>query len=61
MNPDRFDMMNEDELRRELRVSRAALIKAKETIHDLHGDVAWEIYDKHSPEMKQINAALGNP
>jgi hypothetical protein len=36
----------------------AALIKARETIRALHGDVAWEIYEKHSPEMKQIDAAL---
>lgn len=35
-----------------------ALKKARETIHALHGDVAWEIYEKHSPEMKQIDAAL---
>ncbi len=36
----------------------AALLKAKETIHALHGEIAWEIYALHSPEMKQINAAL---
>ncbi len=35
-----------------------ALFKAKDTIHAFHGEVAWDIYDKHSPEMKQINSAI---
>jgi ABC-type nitrate/sulfonate/bicarbonate transport system substrate-binding protein len=37
-----------------------ALRKARETIHALHGDAAWEIYEKHSPEMREIDAALSN-
>lgn len=37
---------------------KQALLKAKETIKAWHGDIAWDIYDKNSPEMKQINAAL---
>jgi len=36
----------------------AALKLAKNTIKYLHGPVAWEIYDKASPEMKVINAAI---
>ena len=36
----------------------AALLTARDTIKALHGPVAWDIYDQHSPEMKQINAAL---
>ena len=35
-----------------------ALRKAHETIHLMHGDIAWEIYNECSPEMKQINAAI---
>jgi hypothetical protein len=35
-----------------------ALQKAKETIKAFHGDVGWEIYNKKSPEMKQINEAI---
>lgn len=35
-----------------------ALEKAKETIRAWHGPVAWEIYDRASPEMKMINAAI---
>ncbi len=39
-----------------------ALVKAKETIRALHGETAWDIYDRCSPEMKIINAALdGQP
>ena len=38
---------------------RSALMRAKDTIKALHGDIAWDIYDQHSPEMKQINHALG--
>ncbi len=34
-----------------------ALIKAKETIKALHGDVAWGLY-QNSPEMKKINSAI---
>lgn len=36
----------------------AALRKAKETIRALHGEVAWDIYDRCSPEMKQINKTI---
>lgn len=35
-----------------------ALKTAKETIRAWHGPNAWEIYDRASPEMKVINAAL---
>lgn len=35
-----------------------ALIKAKETIKAFHGEVAWDIYNEHSPEMKAINQAI---
>lgn len=35
-----------------------ALLVAKTTIHALHGDVAWDIYDRCSPEMKTINSAI---
>ena len=35
-----------------------ALICARGTIRALHGPIAWDIYDTHSPEMRQINAAL---
>ena len=34
------------------------LIAAKELIKFYHGDPGWDIYDKHSPEMKAINAAI---
>ena len=37
---------------------RGALEKARETIQALHGQEAWDIYEQHSPEMKQIDAAL---
>jgi len=40
-------------------ILRSALMTAKDTIKALHGDVAWDIYDQHSPEMKRINWALG--
>ncbi len=40
---------------------RKALQEAKECIHTWHGVEAWEIYEKHSPEMKFINAALNPP
>lgn len=36
----------------------AALKEAKEIIHLMHGDLAWGIYDQHSPEMKRINGAI---
>ncbi len=36
----------------------AALERAKECIKIWHGDIAWEVYDKHAPEMKLINAAI---
>lgn len=35
-----------------------ALKEAKEIIRIMHGDLAWGIYDQHSPEMKRINNAL---
>ena len=35
-----------------------ALLCAKVTIHAFHGEVAWDIYEKHSPEMKRINGAI---
>ena len=37
-----------------------ALETAKETIKAWHGpdDTTWELYDKHSPEMKCINEAI---
>jgi hypothetical protein len=28
------------------------------TIHEWHGDVAWDIYAEHSPEMKKLHATL---
>lgn len=34
-----------------------ALITAKETIHALHGDCLWNLYQQ-SPEMQKINAAI---
>jgi hypothetical protein len=36
----------------------AALKKAKRTIQAWHGKDGWEIYDRYSPEMKIINAAI---
>ncbi|HVT36320.1 MAG TPA: hypothetical protein VHE37_12075 [Nevskiaceae bacterium] len=36
----------------------AALKDARETIRTWHGPVAWEIYDKESPEMKRLNSAI---
>lgn len=35
-----------------------ALKTAKETIRLWHGPVSWDIYDRASPEMKAINAAI---
>lgn len=35
-----------------------ALKDAKKTIRAWHGEVAWDIYDSHSPEMKRLNAAI---
>lgn len=42
------------------RVLVEALKKAKETIRFMYGngDIGWDIYDRASPEMKQINTAL---
>lgn len=37
---------------------RVALREAIDVIHTWHGDVAWDIYANHSPEMKRLNAAL---
>ena len=37
---------------------RAALIQAVEVIKDWHGEEAFDIYYKHSPEMKLIREAL---
>jgi hypothetical protein len=37
---------------------KGALSTAWATIHALHGYVGWNEY-QHSPEMKEINAALG--
>lgn len=36
----------------------AALRRAKETIRVWHGPNAWDIYDRVSPEMVAINAAI---
>lgn len=36
----------------------AALREAVELIHAWHGDVAWEIYNHDSPEMKRIHATI---
>ncbi len=36
----------------------AALVEARETIRIFHGAAAWDIYDRCSPEMQRINAAL---
>ncbi len=35
-----------------------ALKTARLTIKALHGIEAWSIYEKHSPEMKLIDAAI---
>lgn len=35
-----------------------ALKTAKDTIRAWHGPNDWEIYDRSSPEMKAINAAI---
>jgi hypothetical protein len=40
-------------------IALEALTKAVETIRALHGKVGWEIYNEHSPEMKQIYIAIG--
>lgn len=45
-------------LRREIRELRIALKEAIDTIHTWHGDIAWDIYYEHSPEMKRIRAPL---
>lgn len=37
---------------------RDALAEAKGLVEFYHGEPAWDIYDKNSPEMKRINAAL---
>lgn len=37
---------------------RNALKAAVEVIHAWHGDVSWDIYINHSPEMKPIREAL---
>lgn len=36
----------------------AALTEAIQLIRIWHGEEAWDIYAKHSPEMKRLNAAL---
>lgn len=35
-----------------------ALRWAKKIIRSWHGEIAWDIYDKSSPEMKAINSAI---
>ena len=35
-----------------------AVVVARQTIKALHGPVAWDIYEKHSPEMRTTDAAL---
>ena len=35
-----------------------ALKEARELIKFYHGEPAWDIYDKQSPEMKRINNAI---
>ena len=35
-----------------------ALLEAKKTIRAMHGELAWEIYEHNSPEMRKINAAI---
>jgi len=41
-----------------IRTLEIALVRARATIRALHGETAWDIYDTHSPEMKEINSAL---
>ena len=36
----------------------SALKHARTLIHIWHGDAGWDIYDRHSPEMRGINAAI---
>ena len=38
--------------------AQLALLCAKETIHAFHGELAWDIYETNSPEMKLINDAI---
>ena len=45
-------------LREANEILRAALADARVTIKALHGPIAWDIYEAHSPEMVRINAAL---
>lgn len=45
-------------LQAENEMLRDALVVARATIKAWHGSVGWEIYEKESPEMKVINAAL---
>ena len=45
-------------MERALDVAVEALNGAITTIHSWHGDVAWDIYAAHSPEMKRITDAL---
>jgi hypothetical protein len=40
------------------RVLVEALKDARLTIQALHGPIAWDIYEKCSPEMKRIDGAL---
>lgn len=35
-----------------------ALVEANQLIRLWHGEEAWDIYEKHSPEMRRINSAL---
>ena len=35
-----------------------ALVKARETIRALHGEIGWGIYATSSPEMIKIDAAI---
>jgi hypothetical protein len=35
-----------------------ALLCSKATIQAFHGEIAWNIYGKNSPEMKRINGAI---
>jgi hypothetical protein len=36
----------------------AALKEARDVIRIWHGTTGWEIYDRQSPEMQRINAAI---
>lgn len=47
-----------DRLKARVAVLERALETARITIKALHGIEVWDIYNQHSPEMKQINAAL---